>query len=112
MIDLLGGIPYRLVAIDWVDSYGCASQWGDITRKLPVAHHCFSVGWVAVESDEAIVIVPHLSPENREINSDEHACGDMTIPTCSIISITDLIKKPLQIPTLEEMRDILNAPNK
>jgi len=87
---VISDINYRLVKVKWVDSYGCTSAWGFIEDKDPIAHHCYSVGWLVAESDAAIVVVPHLSPENKAIDSDEHGCGDMTIPKCSIIEIVDL----------------------
>lgn len=88
------GLPgpgaYRLVAVEWVDSIGCSSRWGEIDDVPPTAHRCVSVGWLARESDEAILLVPHISLENKAIDVPESGCGDMTIPNCSVQRIIDL----------------------
>ena len=86
-------ITYKLVKIQWADSYGCSSTWEKIESSEPLSRYCYSVGWVTSESDEAIVITPHLSPENEEIGAIESGCGDMTIPKCSIKKMTVFAKR-------------------
>lgn len=75
---------YKLTFVKWADSYGCSSSWESIHEHPPIPHYCYSVGWLVRESEEFVVIIPHISPENDGIGSDELGCGDMTIPKCSI----------------------------
>ena len=82
-------IPYRLVAVEWVDSYGCGSVWSELPDTAP-AHHCYSVGWLVRQSDDVVVIVPHLSPPHADIGAEEQGCGDMTIPRVAIVEMRDL----------------------
>ena len=77
-------VSYPLVVVKWVDSYGCGSQWGEIPDSEPGAHYCYSVGWLVRESVDAILLVPHISPNNDSIGSVEHGCGDMVIPRSAI----------------------------
>jgi len=84
-------LKYKLVLVKWVDSYGCTSQWNAIPDKDPVSHYCYSVGWIARENKETLVILPHISPENKAIDSEEHGCGEMAIPMRAVIKITKLI---------------------
>lgn len=86
-------IKYRLVHVIWQDSFGCSSSWGGIPEKAPNAHYCESVGWVAKQNDSSLVLIPHISPENKEIEAAEQGCGEMTIPKNSIMKITELRKK-------------------
>jgi len=77
--------------VEWVDSYGCTAHWGGFDNIPPMAHSCYTVGWLARESDDALLIVPHISPKLKGYDdSEEQACGDMTIPKCSIIKIDEL----------------------
>lgn len=80
----------RIVAVKWVDSYGCSPSWEAIQDISPKLHFCYSVGWVAQESNDVLVIVPHFSPENSEIGATAHGCGDMTIPKRAIIRISEM----------------------
>lgn len=74
----------NLEYIEWEDSYGCSSRWSEIDDAAdPGIMICRSVGWVVRESKKLIVIVPHLANLDGEEN--EQGCGDMTIPTASIL---------------------------
>ena len=84
-------VKYKLVYVKWVDSYGCGHAWGEISDISPAPHYCHSVGWIVSESDECIVVVPHLSPAHDEIGAVENGCGDMTIPKVSIINQCEII---------------------
>ena len=78
----------RLVLIEWIDAFGCSSEWqeiGDLSPELPT---CRSVGWLAHDGDDCKVIVPHLSEPQEGVT--RQGCGDMTIPTCAIQRILDL----------------------
>ena len=78
----------RLVLIEWVDSFGCSSDWQEIGNLSPTAQSCRSVGWLAHDGDDCKVIVPHLSEPHESVKP--QGCGDMTIPTCAIQRVVDL----------------------
>ena len=79
--------PYPLVFVRWLDSYGCSSEWSEISNAdEPVSHECLSVGWLVQETSEVIVLVPHYSPAHKRIGAEEQGCGDMTIPKVAIKS--------------------------
>lgn len=79
-------IDKKLVLVEWLDSCGCTSSWAEISDDAPKALTCKSVGWLAGESEEAIVIVPHFAP----LDDVDQGCGDMTIPRVCITKMTDL----------------------
>jgi len=81
---------YKIVLVEWTDSYGCSSGWEETEDLKIIPHHCYSVGYLVKENDEVIVLVPHLSPENKETNATEQGCGDMTIPRVAIKNISFL----------------------
>lgn len=82
----------RLVKIEWVDSFGVGTRWESLDNIIDENHICISVGYLALDGKNIKVIVPHISPANDIIGAVETGCGDMSIPVCSIIKITDLIK--------------------
>lgn len=79
----------RLVLVDWLDSYGCSSDWRLVEACNPKVLHCHSVGWLLHEDEECVVVVPHIS-EAEHPAAPRQACGDMTIAKKSIVSITNL----------------------
>ena len=76
---------YPLMCIEWVDSYGCSSEWQRLETSDPNPLICKSVGWVIYESDTCVVIVPHMTEPIAD-SSVPDGCGDMTIPTVAIVS--------------------------
>ena len=80
-----------LVFVRWVDSFGSSSEWSETEGLEAKSHVCHSVGWLKAESDDSIVVIPHISPANSEIGSDEHGCGDMTIPKRAIIEQIEIL---------------------
>lgn len=82
------------VLIEWEDSYGCSSAWQEIPEDCkPDTMTCRSLGWIIARTKRHVVLVPHLA-----VNGDpsrRQGCGDMTIPTASILSITRI---PLKGP--------------
>ena|SRR5216684_2758190 len=79
----------NLVFVEWQDSYGCSSNWQEInTDGEPQMMLCQSVGWIIHKSKHCIVVVPHLS-QNQEL-AKQQGCGDMTIPTASIVRMVHL----------------------
>lgn len=70
----------RLVLIEWLDAYGCSTDWREIPSIIedqPML--CRSVGWIVAKGKTSLTIVPHLSPSDHG-RSEEQGCGDMTIP--------------------------------
>lgn len=80
----------RLVLVEWVDSYGCSSNWTALDDPLAKPHimNCRSVGWLAHDGDEAKVLIPHMA--ELEDGEAKQACGDMTIPTRAVVRMLDL----------------------
>lgn len=79
----------RLVLVEWLDSYGCSSEWQRLEGQAPQALHCRSVGWLYHDGEECKVIIPHLS-DSSHAHTDQQGCGDMTIPSPSILRMVDL----------------------
>ncbi|QDU67728.1 hypothetical protein [Engelhardtia mirabilis] len=81
----------RLVLIEWLDSFGCASRWSFIEEpeSPPEPKVCRSVGWLAHDGETCKVILPHVAFDDGE---PEQAMGDMTIPTCAVVRIVDLVE--------------------
>lgn len=75
----------RLVLIEWVDSYSFYEQW-DFIKEIaePEIVKCISVGFVIKETDDSIMILPHISGEN------EAGRGGICIPKISIIKTIKL----------------------
>ena len=87
----------RLVLIEWVDSYGASSDWDFIENPQPKPLVCRSAGWLAYDGEDCKLIVPHLSSSTHE-DCKPQGCGDMTIPSRSVVSITELSPKLDTIP--------------
>lgn len=81
----------RLVLVEWMDSYGCSSEWQPIAGCNPKALRCQSVGWLLHDGDDCKVIVPHLSDAEHS-QAEQQGCGDMTIPTQAILKISDILQ--------------------
>lgn len=76
--------PLRLVLVEWMDSFGCSSEWTTLSECNPEPMICRSVGWLLHDADDLKVIVPHISKDSNQ------GCGDMTIPTKAIVRLVDL----------------------
>ena len=79
----------KLVLIEWLDSFGCSSEWQKLEVDKPKPLLCQSVGWLLHDGDDCKVIVPHVT-KDQDRNIDPQGCGDMTIPTKSVMSIFEL----------------------
>lgn len=80
----------RLVLIEWVDSFGCSSEWQEIPDKLD-SHVliCYSVGWLIQDNDKCKVLIPHVAITDSDLPN--QGCGDMVIPTKSVLSMTEIM---------------------
>jgi hypothetical protein len=79
----------RLVLIEWIDSFGCSPNWQPLDNPCPEPMKVRSVGWLAYDGKDCKVVVPHLS-ENSPMGPPRQGCGDMTIPTRSILRMRSL----------------------
>ncbi len=78
----------RLVLIEWRDACGCSPDWKSLEGYHAKPLLCRSVGWLLHDDEHCKVIVPHLS--ESEVTAPAQGCGDMTIPTASIVRMIDL----------------------
>jgi len=79
-----------LVLVEWTDDYGCSPRWENMDGELsPRVMMCKSVGWLVHNDKDCKLIVPHLS-EEPGFGLPRQGCGDMTIPTQSILRIIKL----------------------
>ena len=79
----------RRVEIEWLDSKGISSEWEftkDIKPMPPCI--CHSIGYVHEETEEYITIAQSCDNENNKDYT--QIMGRMTIPKCSIRTITEL----------------------
>ena len=83
----------RLVFIEWLDSFGCSSNWQDLSDCQIRPLVCRSVGWLAYDGDDCKVIVPHISESDHQ-HVTPQGCGDMAIPSKAILRIADLTPPP------------------
>jgi hypothetical protein len=75
----------KLELIEWVDSYSFYEQW-DFIKEIaePEIIKCKSVGFIIKETNDSIMILPHISGEN------EAGRGGICIPKISIVKRTQL----------------------
>jgi hypothetical protein len=72
--------PGNLVALQWVDSSGCARGWQRMDEaEVPPPFYVNSVGWVVAADKVSITLAPHLGFVVGR-SGDEQAQGMMTIP--------------------------------
>lgn len=79
----------ELVYVEWVDCYGCSPVWVNFNDLNIIPLLCRSVGWIAKEDEEVVVIVPHITQEGH-VGAEFQGCGDMVIPRSAIRSIVKL----------------------
>lgn len=71
---------YSLVLITWLDSHYVAGWHTEDAATKP--SHCRSVGWLIHDGTKAKTIAAHITDEEPP-----QRCGEMTIPTASIVKI-------------------------
>jgi hypothetical protein len=83
------------VLVEWEDSYGCSATWQEMPSECkPDTMICRSLGWILARTQRHVVVVPHMAC-NEETGIKRQGCGDMTIPTASILRLTRIpLKKP------------------
>ena len=80
--------PYRLVAVEWVDSAQPISawQWAD-AYEMPQIVVCISVGYLIAETEDAIALAPNLGDIGRER---VQASGIIRLPRTAVRKISQL----------------------
>tara|TARA_E500000178_G_C16995319_1_gene742866 strand:+ start:1170 stop:1466 length:297 start_codon:yes stop_codon:yes gene_type:complete len=74
-------LPLKLALVTWTDASGGSSLgWRDISEVLSEAHpaKAVSVGYVLAETEDSIVICPHLMLD--ESGCPERGDGELVIP--------------------------------
>lgn len=90
----------KLVLIEWDDAFGVNTDWQSLGllegRDIQVMV-CRSVGWLAKETDELVVVIPHLSQLHHSW-AEQQGCGDMTIPKSAIRRMVVLRESKKMLP--------------
>lgn len=82
----------RLVMVEWVDSFGCSSDWQDLSDdREPKPMICRSVGWLFHDGPDCKVLVPHVA--DVPDGAPRQGCGDMTIPAVCVRRMVDLAEE-------------------
>lgn len=76
----------KLVLIEWTNIPLCPTGWTDLDEFAPEVVLYHSVGWLARETEEYKVVVPHLAVRGW----DAQGTAGLTIPTKSIKKISRL----------------------
>ena len=88
----------RLVMIEWQDSHGDGA-WHEISDAIPDrALVCRSVGWLALDGENAKVIAPHVNQGEEGVPL--QGCGVMTIPARAVLRILELSQHGVSNETL------------
>ena len=81
----------KLVLVRWRDARGGVTDgWRHIAREIAglKVWHAESVGWVAHEDNDRLVVVPHRAGDGLEDGD-----GEISIPRAWIESVTELVEK-------------------
>jgi hypothetical protein len=83
----------KLELVEWLDTHA-SRRWQDLdeVREAAVPLKCRSVGWVFVENEQVIVLVPHFAGVGQDILV--QASGDLTIPKAVITKRRVLRRDP------------------
>ncbi len=73
----------KVVHVEWIDSEADVG-WEIADYRHDWISKCHSVGFLAAETENYIVIANSLDPDHQEFN------GRISIPTCSIIEMRTL----------------------
>jgi hypothetical protein len=82
---------YKLVLVEWVDSYTDTKTWHRLDGEINDPAICISVGYLVGDKEKVKVIYPHIALEDKV--SDECGKGAIIIPTISIVGIKILSEK-------------------
>ncbi len=79
---------YKLVLIEWMDSYTDNKSWHPLDDKIDSPAICISVGYMVSDKKKVKILYPHLALEDEWTN--EAGKGSIVIPTISIVNIKKL----------------------
>ena len=75
----------NLYIIKWIDSYNSFDVWAPISEMEELRNMiCVSVGWIEKETNDNIIVIPHISDIENKKNKG-YACGAMIIPKVAIL---------------------------
>jgi len=74
----------KLVVVEWLDAY-VSGGWSDIDDVDHLPTLCHSVGWLVVENDTYVTIVPNIS-KREDLTT--HCLGQISIPRGCIVKMT------------------------
>lgn len=77
-------MSYPVVRVQWTDSRGCQANWTELEDYDPKPCIMTSVGYLVIDNDDYIMLVPHLGEDPLQ------GCGDMTIPRVCVTDISPL----------------------
>lgn len=82
----------KLLMIEWLDSIQPTSHWEPLGEyKHFEVFKCISVGFLVFDGSETKGIAQNMADPDDSKNT--QISGVTHIPTCSIVKITDLVKK-------------------
>ena len=73
----------KLLAIEWVDTFGCPEGWQFESEIVPKITTVISVGFLFKETDDFFFIVPHISTAE---NAKQFA-GHLSVPKKQVVDI-------------------------
>jgi hypothetical protein len=79
---------YKLVLIEWMDSYTDNKSWHPLYDKIDAPAICISIGYLVSDKDKVKIIYPNIALEDEWTN--EAGKGSIVIPTILIVSIKEL----------------------
>lgn len=70
-----------LVLVEWTDARGVGAAWDEINKMCQGVCAVSSVGFLAKETDEYMMLVPHIGDEGDD---EDQGIGEMYIPKTAI----------------------------
>ncbi len=70
-----------LVAVEWVDAFGCPAGWEFEDEVEPAVTTVKTVGFLLKETDDFLFLVPHISTTNGR----RQLAGHLAVPKLQIV---------------------------
>lgn len=88
----------KLVLIEWHDSRQPESGWTWLEQsEQPAIVRCRSVGWLAKEDEDGLMLVPNLGDDGQQ------GCGGIVIARRQVVNVIE-ITDPSSVPvSLEQL---------
>jgi hypothetical protein len=85
----MGNRPgYKLVLIEWMDSYTDPKSWHKPETNIESPATCISVGYLVGDKEKVKIVYPHIALEDDWTG--ECGKGAIIIPTIAIVGIKEL----------------------